>query len=106
MIPEYTLVKRIAGSLRLISIGFKNAFFAISPAVIFFWLSSDWLTKRSFPVSFLSRRARRKRMLSSRVSGMLINQRTKTGPDIHRISHSDHRQPLAVTAKPDNRGPR
>src|SRR6201996_5122149 len=45
-------------------------------------------------------------MLSSSVSGILMNQRTKTGPDIHKISQRDHLQTFAVTAKPDNKGPR
>ena len=30
----------------------------------------------------------------------------KIGPASHRISQSDQRQPFAVTAKPDKRGPR
>lgn len=40
------------------------------------------------------------------VSGTRRNMRTKTGPAIQRISQSDQRQPFAVTAKPDSRGPR
>src|ERR1700761_3701460 len=100
------LVKRMAGSLMLISIGLTKAFLAISLADKFFWFISDWLTYLSLPVSFLSRRALRSRMLSSSVSGILMNQRTKTGPAIHKISQRDHRQPSAVTANPDIRGPR
>ena len=34
------------------------------------------------------------------------NMRTKTGPAIQRISQRDQRHPLAVTAKPERRGPR
>lgn len=45
-------------------------------------------------------------MLGVEVSGTRRNMRTKTGPAIQRISQSDQRQPFAMTAKPDNRGPK
>lgn len=45
-------------------------------------------------------------MLGVEVSGTRRNMRTKTGPAIQRISHKDQRQPFAVTAKPERRGPR
>lgn len=45
-------------------------------------------------------------MFGVEVSGTRRNMATKTGPAIQRISQSDQRQPFAVTAKPENRGPR
>jgi hypothetical protein len=37
---------------------------------------------------------------------MMIKKTNKTRPDNHNISHSDHRQLSAGTAKPDKKGPR
>lgn len=106
MIPEYTLVKRMAGSLMLISKGLMSASLATLAKLISFWFSSDWLTYLLSPVSFLSRFARRNKILPSRVSGIMAKNTKKTGPESHNISHNDHRQFSAATAKPDSKGPR
>lgn len=74
--------------------------------LMFFWSISDCERSPLSPVIARRRLARRRRMLGVEVSGTRRNMRIKTGPAIQRISQSDQRQPLAVTAKPDNRGPR
>ena len=71
-----------------------------------FWSISDWDFRRESEVRARRRLARRRRMLGVEVSGTRRNMRMKTGPAIQRISQRDQRQPLAVTAKPERRGPR
>ena len=45
-------------------------------------------------------------MLGVDVSGRSMNITRKMGPAAQRISQRDQRHPLAVTAKPERRGPR
>ncbi len=96
----------MAGSLTVISMGLMKADTITWNGLMFFWSISDCERSRLSPVSARRRLARRRSMLGVEVSGTRRNMRTKTGPAIQRISQSDHRQPFAVTAKPDNRGPR
>src|SRR5690242_470014 len=105
MMAVYTLTKRMAGSLIVISIGLMIASTKMDEAFICFWSISDCETKRLSPVFFLRRAARRRRMLGVLVSGSMTIMMMKIGPAAQRISQSDHRHPLAVTAKPESRGP-
>ena len=90
----------------VISRGLMRADTNTVDGLMFFWSISDWERSRLSPVSARRRLARRRRILGVEVSGTRENMRTKTGPAIQRISQSDQRQPFAMTAKPDKRGPR
>ena len=96
----------MAGSLTVISIGLISASIRTALGLRPSWSISLCAFSLWSPVNFRRRSARRRRRLGVDVSGIKRNMRSKIGPASHRISHSDQRQPFAVTAKPDNRGPR
>ena len=96
----------MAGSLTVISMGLMKADTSTLIGLMFFWSISDCERSRLSPVNARRRLARRRSMLGVEVSGTRRNMRTKTGPAIQRISQSDQRQPLAITANPENRGPK
>jgi len=73
-------------------------------------ISADMISgsqvRRSSPVSFLSLRVLRCKMLGELVSGRRKKRKTQQKPESHMISHMVHLQPSAMTAKPPTRGPR
>ena len=96
----------MAGSLTVISIGLISASIMTALGLSPCWSISLCALSLWSPVNFRRRLARRSSRLGVDVSGKNRNMTIKIGPASHRISHNDQRQPFAVTAKPDNRGPR
>jgi hypothetical protein len=101
----YTLVKKTAGSLRKISMGFHICSTATLEKLNWPWSISPWDLRFGLPVNCLSRWARRSKILDAEVSGIEMNIIRKIGAEPHRTSHNAQRQPSATTEKPDKRGP-